>query len=267
MTLRQGSLVLVVFLTLLSIAVLAAEEKKGVPPHVLYHEAHSHYQAGNYQKSISTYLDLINETGIKNSELYYNLGNSYFKEGRLGEAIFYFKNANRLSPRDADTLFNLQYARSKTLDKIEESTGLLDKMSGIFSTFSLKQNYLFLTASAVAVLIVSVLMIFYRKLDFLRWLQGAGLLLFLFFSICVVRMEFFQQPFGVVTEESKVYSAPGTGNIVLFSLHVGAEFDVFQSLPSQSLEIASSPLPWIRLRLADGKQGWIPGQKALSNTQ
>lgn len=78
--------------------------------------ADSCYRQGNYQQAISDYKALLRQ-GVS-SDLYYNLGNAYYRSDSLAQAILNYERAYRLSPSDADVKFNLQFARSKTIDKI-----------------------------------------------------------------------------------------------------------------------------------------------------
>lgn len=70
------------------------------------------YQAEDYDKAISAYEDIL-RAGKESGALYYNLGNSYFKKGKLGKAILNYERAGRLVPREGDLIFNLEYARGR----------------------------------------------------------------------------------------------------------------------------------------------------------
>ncbi|MCQ3980520.1 MAG: hypothetical protein DPW09_44490, partial [Anaerolineae bacterium] len=67
--------------------------------------ANEDYEAGNYADAASIYEAII-ASGLHNSNVYYNLGNAYFKQEDLGRAILNYRRAQRLDPRDADTTAN-----------------------------------------------------------------------------------------------------------------------------------------------------------------
>ena len=77
------------------------------------------YQAEDYDKAISAYEDIL-RAGKESGALYYNLGNSYFKKGRLGKAILNYQRAGRLIPREGDLIFNLEYARKLVEQRIRK---------------------------------------------------------------------------------------------------------------------------------------------------
>ena len=63
-------------------------------------------------------FESILELGYENSDIYYNLGNSYFRIGDIGNSIWAYEKALELSPRDSDINFNIKYLRSMVRDKI-----------------------------------------------------------------------------------------------------------------------------------------------------
>jgi len=79
------------------------------------------YQSGQYTQAIEQW-EAIATGGVANGQLFYNLGNAYLKADHLGPAILWYERARRLLPNDPDLRFNLEYARSLTIDTPEEST-------------------------------------------------------------------------------------------------------------------------------------------------
>ena len=79
-------------------------------------EADSAYTQGRYQQAVKAYEQLLKQ-GVS-ADLYYNLGNAYYRTDDITRAVLNYERALLLSPGDADIRFNLQMARSKTIDKI-----------------------------------------------------------------------------------------------------------------------------------------------------
>ena len=98
---------LLIFACMLTIVSAAAQTKA---------EADSAYVQEDYEKAISIYNQLL-ETGVS-APVYYNLGNAYYRKGDMAHAILAYERAYLLDPGDADIRFNLQLARTKTVDKI-----------------------------------------------------------------------------------------------------------------------------------------------------
>jgi len=82
-------------------------------PAALFEKAHAAYVAADYATAEHVYRTLIAQ-GHATSEVWYNLGNTLFHAGRLGEAILHYRRAWLLAPRDADSLANLNLAAQRT---------------------------------------------------------------------------------------------------------------------------------------------------------
>ena len=83
-----------------------------------YQEGNRLYQEGDFEGALASYLRLV-EAGFESGEVYYNIGNTYFKLGDVARSILYYERARRLLPGDEDVRANLDLARSLTVDEIE----------------------------------------------------------------------------------------------------------------------------------------------------
>ena len=81
-------------------------------------KANGLYIEGEYTAAAKLYEQVIEE-GKEASELYYNLGNAYYKAGNIPAGILNYERAKKLTPNDQDLIFNLKLANLKTVDKIE----------------------------------------------------------------------------------------------------------------------------------------------------
>ena len=102
-------LIAIAFFSLVGIAI--AEDEKPMDPNKLFYSANNSYEKREYGKAIEEYNKIL-DLDIDSGPLYYNMGNSYFKSGKLGLAILYYAKARRLMPYDSDLKANLNYARS-----------------------------------------------------------------------------------------------------------------------------------------------------------
>ena len=81
-------------------------------------EAEVAYTKEDYAKAIELYEGILKSNG-ESAAVYYNLGNAYYKAGKIAPAILNYERCLLLDPGDSDARFNLQMARQKTIDKIE----------------------------------------------------------------------------------------------------------------------------------------------------
>ncbi len=96
----------------LSLSLFASESCK-----TLYTGAAS-YKAGDFTSAAEAWQNCI-DNGFLSGDLFYNLGNAYFREGRLGLSILNYEKALRIDPANEDYQYNLKFARSLTKDKQE----------------------------------------------------------------------------------------------------------------------------------------------------
>ena len=104
------TLMAAVWLCLLAPGVGAAQD-------AFFDEGNQRYQDGDFDGALERYARILDD-GLESGELYYNIGNTYFKLNELGPAILYYERARRLMPGDDDLVANLELARSMTADQI-----------------------------------------------------------------------------------------------------------------------------------------------------
>ena len=122
---------LLAFLLLLPLGAQAAESY----PDSLWRAGVEAYSAGDWNQAAADWTDVA-ATGLRSKELYFNLGNAYYKGGEIAKAILFYERALRLDPSDADIRYNLEFARNMTQDRIDEVPEF------ILKTWIRKVNYL-----------------------------------------------------------------------------------------------------------------------------
>lgn len=215
----------------------------------LFTEANRRYRNEDYSGAVEHYSKLI-LAGLRNGEMYYNLGNCYFKLGMLGKAILSYRLAELYLPRDQDLKTNLAYAREMTRDTIEsrQLISFLNEFCFWYSKLNLKELLLvFLTANALC-WILALARLWLRN-DYWRYLFLAALAVALVLALSLglkFHRCYYSADAVVITREVSVRAGIGTGSTALFQLHDGVECRIVQ----QEKE-------WVRLELADGKRGWV----------
>ena len=122
---------LLALLLMLPLGAQAAESY----PDSLFQAGVQAYSAGDWDQAAQDWSDVA-ATGLRSQELYFNLGNAYYKGGEIAKAILFYERALRLDPSDADIRYNLEFARNLTQDRIDEVPEF------ILKTWIRKVNYL-----------------------------------------------------------------------------------------------------------------------------
>lgn len=117
------------------------------------------YKAGDFSSAVESWQNCI-DNGYQSGDLFYNLGNAHYREGRIGLAILNYEKALRFSPTDEDVLYNLKLAKSLTKDKVEESDVEENPLLAFFFRahhfFSLKQQLLILLGLVWFILLLNI---------------------------------------------------------------------------------------------------------------
>ncbi len=215
--------------------------------------ADSAYAQEHYQQAIADYEALL-KSGVS-ADIYYNLGNAYYRTDNITKAILNYERALLLSPGDDDIRFNLQMARSKTIDKITPQSEMFfvtwyHSLVNLMSVDAWARTALF----TLAIAIVLVLLYLFSDRMWLRKLGFFGALA-LVIVFLLSNLFAFQQKHKlthrtgaiVITSAAAVKSTPSKNGTDLFILHEGT----CVTMTDQSMR------EWKEIRMADGRKGWI----------
>ena len=216
-------------------------------------EADSAYVHEQYQQAITDYEALLK--GGVSADLYYNLGNAYYRTDNITKAILNYERALLLSPGDADIRFNLQMARSKTIDKITPESEMFF-VTWYHSLVNLMSVDAWARTALIALAIAIILVLAYLFSDRM-WLRKTGFFGAFFLLVVFVLSNLFayQQKRKltnrtgaiIMTTAATVKSTPSKNGTDLFILHEGTRVTITDN----------SMNGWKEIRVADGKQGWI----------
>lgn len=222
-------------------------------PEELFHEANSAYESADYDGAVSLYEKIL-AYGVHDPRVHYNLGNAYFRRGRLGASILHYERALKLAPGDSEARQNLELARSQIRDRVAEPElqfpllavrHLLDETSLNGITLLFFVFYLPTTALIGAIPL---------SRDGVRrrvYAYGAAVL-----GICTMvavtgltyKIHDATSERAIVMEERvDVLAGPGEDNTVLFTVHEGTRLDVRNRHEG-----------WLQVSLPNAGAGWIP---------
>ena len=219
----------------------------------LIQQANQAYSKQDYNKAIELYKKVIGND-MESFELYYNLGNAYFKTNQLPSAILYYEKAKKLNPSDEDLNFNLKVANNRIVDKIEVLPELFIKtwsnnFIGLFNADTWAK------ITVVAYILFFILLLFYlfsgtlvlRKVAF--WLS-VYLLIISVFSYIFAKHQFNElnklKEAIVFTPTVNIKSSPDQSSTDLFVIHEGLKVKVTDLVND-----------WYEIRIPNGSKGWL----------
>jgi tetratricopeptide (TPR) repeat protein len=210
------------------------------------------YEQGKFEEAI-THFEKAAEHA-ESAELYYNLGNAYFKTNQIPQAILNYERALKLTPNDTDLQYNLKLANTLIKDKIEKlpELNLTQWWRGL--TLSIPVDIwawgaVGLMAGAVLLLII----FFVSGIRAIRMLTFyTGILLIILSIVSYNRADAAQSLIQATTEaiifspKVDVKSSPTDDGINVFILHEGSK-----------VRILKESGEWYNIRIASGSEGWI----------
>lgn len=217
-------------------------------------DADSAYIQGDYLTAIDLYQEVLRNEGVS-ATLCMNLGNSYFKLDEIAQAILWYERAYLLDPSDDDVKFNLELARTRTVDKVTPKNQLfivvwfrnLVAALDINTWAALTLLFFFVAALMAGVFLLS------RKVS-LKKISFAFSLFFFVFSILsfifasTQRSNIVNRDTAIIVSPSvTVKSTPSDSGTDLFIIHEGRKVDILDS----------SMKEWVEIRLEDGNTGWV----------
>jgi len=227
-------------------------------PEEVFARANGFYQQNKFAEAREAYESLV-RNGYESGALYYNLGNAWYRTGNVAQAILSYERGVRLAPNDDDLQHNLQLANLMTTDRIEPAPRLFvwdywDGFKGAFSaTTILWTTYVFFLLLFASLNLFVVGRSYAVRKSAVIFAGSAGLLFFFFLVVCVNRISDLARDDQaiVVTEIAIVKNSPDAKSTDAFVLHSGVK-----------VQITDRVSEWVKIRLADGKVGWMEGSAA-----
>ncbi len=208
-----------------------------------------------YAKAILRFERLIREGGIENGKLYYNIGNAHFRARDIGRAIVNYRRAYDLMPHDANLVQNLEFARSRRVDRIEVPAKRKVAETLFFWHYDLppavKAN---LFGWAVLLAWGAATALLFRRENWLPWLTGgsAAVAVLMLISLNLDAQAAANIREGVIVA-GDVVARKGDSDTYEPSfkepLHAGTEFRILEERAG-----------WIHAELGDGRSCWLPAK-------
>ncbi len=233
-------------------------------------------QAENNQKVIKTLLDSANtayvqkrydaaadfykkilDLGYIAPEIYYNLGNAYFKQNEITKAIYYYEKAQKLAPNDKDIKYNLEFANQYITDKIKQAprffiVKIVYKIADLFTT----NGWAILAFTLFIIVLLSLLAFLFTKSISIKKASFYIGVISLIFSITSLYLSYLQYNRYARSNEAIVFaptltlkSSPDENGTDLMIIHEGLKVSVTDSLDN-----------WYEIKLPDGNKGWTEKQ-------
>lgn len=213
------------------------------------------YAKGNYQSAIALYQKVIDNC-YANADVYYNLGNAYYRSDNLTQAILAYERARLLAPGDRDIRHNLDIARSKTIDRMLPTERLFfaEWYEEIRNSSTIDGWAYIALYSLVISLLLFLIYLFVEHTVVQRlafYLSAVLIVVFILGNLFSWQLKNLCENSNAAVVTASAVTAKKTPNNQagdVFVIHEGTHVDVSDS----------SLKGWVEVVLPDGREGWLP---------
>ncbi len=211
------------------------------------------YNQKQYHQAIKSYESLLRSGG--SVDLYYNLGNAYYRTGNISRAIINYERALLLDQGDEDVRHNLKIANGKTVDKIVPRSRVffVEWYNSLKNCIGIDKWINLGFISLALIFVFAVFYLFPKRV----LIQKIGFFGSLFFAVIFLFSTLFayEQNRKLVSHSEAVIvspivlikKSPSSGGMDLFILHEGAKVEILDGVL----------MDWKEIRLPDGRKGWV----------
>lgn len=220
----------------------------------IFEKANTSYNEGEFAAAIAAYKSIL-DAGQESSALYYNLANAHYKLHEIGASIYYYEKALVLDPGDSDVKNNLKFAQNATIDQIEVlPQGIIQKTMDTITNRLSFDSWAWVSVFFVLGFVI-LFMAYYSSRETMKkrlffvssWCCAGIALMAVFFAFR--QYDFIQnQKFAIIfSPKTFVKSEPNLRSEEAFTLHEGTKVAILEAIND-----------WKKIKLEDGKMGWIP---------
>ena len=234
--------------TVITLSPVNAQIDRERDPGYIFYKANAFYEDGKYDDAIKVYSGLIDQ-GLESGNLYYNMGNSYFKKGELGKAILNYERAKKLIPGDSDLKANYDFVLSKVRNVVSmETVTMHNRVMAIYNSFTI--NGLTILLSLLYTIVLLFVFIFFIAKSGVRYKTVFASFLLVFFLLTTYavfnRISANDREAVLIAGSSDAMFEPVESATVHFSIYEGSKVYIVQEKGD-----------WLKIRRQDGKIGWI----------
>ena len=211
------------------------------------------YQQGDYNGAIRSYESIL-DARQQSAEVYFNLGNCYYKLNKVAPAIYNYEKALTLKPNDKDIINNLNFAKKLTIDEIKEVPKVgFEKLVRDFTAAYHYNTWAWISVVLAVLFLLFFLGYYFSALTLYKRVFFVGMFFVVFAILISVLSAIFEKnhyqnerPAIIFNEMVSVKSEPKQTSSEVLELHEGTKVFVLESFDG-----------WHKVQLTDGTEGWL----------
>lgn len=211
------------------------------------------YQKGEYEAAISAYESVLNGKQ-QSAEVYFNLGNCYYKLNKVAPAIYNYEKALVFHPNDSEIRNNLKFAQKMTIDEIKEVPKVgFAKLLRDFTAIFHYDSWAWIAVSLSTLFLLFFVGYYFSQITLWKRIFFIGMFVLVFLILISVLAAIFEKdhdvnerPAIIFAEVAEVKGEPKASSSDVFVLHEGTKVYIKETLDN-----------WRKVELTDGSEGWM----------
>ncbi len=238
---------------LIAIQILAISTFANNPDSLII-SANNAYNQGLYDSALSLYQSVIDQN-IESGELYYNIGNTCYKNNDIASAILYYEKAKKLLPNDENIEYNLNIANAMIVDKIEKVPELFyQQWWNFFYNIIDADGWAIFSLISFTLLVVTIGLFILSKRRSNRKISFFIGVLFFITTIITSSLAYQKYYLSIEHKEAIIFdlsitvkSSPTQNAVDLFVIHEGTKVKIIDKIDN-----------WVEIKIKNGSIGWLP---------
>ncbi len=229
----------------------------------LVQRADSAYESEDYRSAVELYNNAAETEGVS-SDLYYNLGNAYYRCGKISQSILAYERALRLDPTNTDARINLDFVNSRIVDKKGETGSFISNTIEKVANAMHSNTWAWIALVMFAVTIGCIAAYFFSGTIILKKLGFFGGIIVFILSLVAIFFSFKSKSIAmdpsqaIITSETTVLSTvprkPMTRDEEAMLLHEGTKVRVLRSI---SVDVDTTKQTWHEVEIDNKHRAWI----------
>ena len=217
-------------------------------------KANNLYNDSKYEKSIEIYFEIL-DSGVHSSELYYNLGNSFYKLNDIPNSILFYEKSLKLNPTDKDVINNLKMVNNAIIDDITKiPEPFFDNQLNKISNNLSYSNWGLISLIISFLFLLLFIFYFFSKEPIVK--RTSFTLLFVFLVLIGITTKISLHAYEknhlekyaiIFSSKIEIKSEPNERSENLLILHMGTKVKIIDSFNDE----------WVKIKLVNGQEGWI----------
>ena len=217
-------------------------------------KANNLYNDSKYEKSIEIYFEIL-DSGVHSSELYYNLGNSFYKLNDIPNSILFYEKSLKLNPTDKDVINNLKMVNNAIIDDITKiPEPFFDNQLNKISNNLSYSNWGLISLIISFLFLLLFIFYFFSKEPIVK--RTSFTLLFVLLVLIGITTKISLHAYEknhlekyaiIFSSKIEIKSEPNERSENLLILHMGTKVKIIDSFNDE----------WVKIKLVNGQEGWI----------